>query len=306
MAKRKFTQQDIESALDINSSDSEYEDDVEYDVMYDSENDEDYIAACSSSSDEDDEFDAIASTSTRRGRLPSQRMRTSTPSPVSSSAPSTSDSTSAPAAPPDVRMQRRRRVRSEEYIPSIVDFNVSTLKTRSDFRWHCRPQSTTSTRVSARNIMFDITPGPAQQARTADNPEKSFRLLFEDKIISEIVEWTNQKIQIESQKYSHQSTTISQTSAAEPAPTRDGNKPVMGECTSSRKRCELCKPCNDKKTRYSCHKCDKAVCLGHIFPFLCELCQNSRQTVLLGPRRMCCLTMKPLNLYLRLCKTPSL
>ncbi|KAB7506860.1 Transposable element P transposase [Armadillidium nasatum] len=233
MAKRKFTQEDIESALDVNSSDSEYEDDVEYDVMYDSENDEDYIAACSSSSDEDDEFDAIASTSTRRGRLPSQRMRTSTPSPVSPSAPSTSDSTSASAAPPAVRMQRRRRVRSEEYISSIVDFNVSTLKTRSDFRWHCRPQSTTSTRVSARNIMFDITPGPAQQARTADNPEKSFRLLFEDKIISEIVEWTNQKIQIESQKYSHQSTTISQTSAAEPAPTRDCNKPVMGECTSS-------------------------------------------------------------------------
>ncbi|KAL7633073.1 UNVERIFIED_CONTAM: hypothetical protein RMT77_016649 [Armadillidium vulgare] len=215
MAKRKFTQEDIESALDINSSDSEYEDDDEYDVMYDSENDEDYIAACSSSSDEDDEFDAIASTSTRRGRLPSQRMRTSTPSLVSPFAPSTSDSTSAPAAPPAVRMQRRRRVRSEEYIPSIVDFNVSTLKTRSDFRWHCRPQSTTSTRVSARNIMFDITPGPTQQARSADNPEKSFRLLFKDKIISEIVEWTNQKIQIESQKYSHQSTTISQTSAAE-------------------------------------------------------------------------------------------
>ncbi|RXG60129.1 hypothetical protein Avbf_12500 [Armadillidium vulgare] len=67
--------------------------------MYDSENDEDYIAACSSSSDEDDEFDAIASTSTRRGRLPSQRMRTSTPSLVSPFAPSTSDSTSAPSCP---------------------------------------------------------------------------------------------------------------------------------------------------------------------------------------------------------------
>ncbi|RXG61925.1 hypothetical protein Avbf_18380, partial [Armadillidium vulgare] len=48
-------------------------------------------------------------------------------------------------------------------------------------------------------------------------------------------------------------------SIPKPAPTRDGNKPVMGECTS-------------------------------------------KQTVLLGPRRMCCLTMKPLNLYLRLCK----
>ncbi|RXG54290.1 Cytosolic sulfotransferase 6 [Armadillidium vulgare] len=177
MSKRKFTQEDIESALDINSSDSEYEDDVEYD----SENDDDYIAAFSSSSDEDDEFDTITSTSTRPGRHPSQRMRTSTPSPVSPSAPSTSDSTSAqaappaPAAPPAVKMQRRRRVRSEEYISSIVDSNVSSLKTRSDFRWHCRPQSTTSTRVSARNIMFDITPGPAHQARTADNPEKSFR-----------------------------------------------------------------------------------------------------------------------------------
>ncbi|KAL7640627.1 UNVERIFIED_CONTAM: hypothetical protein RMT77_008902 [Armadillidium vulgare] len=117
MAKRKFSQEDIESALDIsaldiNSSDSEYEDDVEYDVMYDSENDEDYIAPCSSSSDEDDEFYAISSTSTRRGRHPSQRMRTSTPSLVSPSAPFTSDSTSAqaapptPAAPPAVRMQR--------------------------------------------------------------------------------------------------------------------------------------------------------------------------------------------------------
>ncbi|RXG59441.1 hypothetical protein Avbf_18332 [Armadillidium vulgare] len=71
-------------------------------------------------------------------------------------------------------------------------------------------------------------------------------------------------------------------SIPKPAPTRDGNKPLMGECTSSRKRCELCKPCNDKR--------HDTVATNVI----------RQQTVLLGPRRMCSITMKPLNPYLRL------
>ncbi|CAL9691157.1 unnamed protein product [Knipowitschia caucasica] len=63
--------------------------------------------------------------------------------------------------------------------------------------------------------MPSFTPGPTPEASNADTPEKCFSLFFEDKIIDQIVTWTNIRIDAEAVKYRKRTGTFQRTTPAE-------------------------------------------------------------------------------------------
>ena len=69
-------------------------------------------------------------------------------------------------------------------VSRIINFGKSTVTSKSGFRWNCRPQTSTSVRIAARNIVRGYTPGPVPEARSADTPEKAMNLMFGDDIIN--------------------------------------------------------------------------------------------------------------------------
>ncbi|KAB7497543.1 hypothetical protein Anas_10777 [Armadillidium nasatum] len=126
------------------------------------------------------------------------------PIPSASAIPQTLAAT-APSVPPASSLRPRRPcnlIIDEENVPSIMQFHTSTVSSTSGFRWSCHPQKNHETGISQRNIIPPFTPGPTLQARSATTPEKCFQLLFDDTIISEIVNWTNQRIRLLLQNYS--------------------------------------------------------------------------------------------------------
>ncbi|KAK4318812.1 hypothetical protein Pmani_010235 [Petrolisthes manimaculis] len=116
--------------------------------------------------------------------------------------PSDESDVDEPAAiDPDQPVVRRRR--RERTVPPLVNFRTATVFSKSKYKWNCRPQST-SQKTPSRNILH-IHPGPTDEARVADTPDKAFRLLFSDNILDEIVTWTNVRIEIEAAMYSKRS-----------------------------------------------------------------------------------------------------
>lgn len=261
---------------DSDSEDDGQDDSLEYEVLYDSDVDEDYVPCDVQSDDDMSDVDMPPSRKKpRRTSTPKKRCRAAsisaaspatTPAvflsvaptvsisaaPTSSisaastsvfaaailasapvattSAASTASTSAAPtsavaaaspaSAPTGQRGKTRLRVRSDDNAPSIVDFKTTTMSITSGFRWSCRPQVLSATRIAARNIIAPFTPGSTREAQSAVTPEKCFTLLFEDRIVDEIVECTNKKIDINASKYGRKTATQSQ------------NRTSRGACTT--------------------------------------------------------------------------
>lgn len=213
------------------SEDEEQDDNLEFEVMYDSDIDQDYVPEHSGvESDDMSDVDISrrqpARKKPRHTSTPSKRRAATTsaaspatipaaPAASTSAAPAASPASAPAATPAGQRGRRRLRGRDDDDAPSIVDFKASTLSSKSGFRWSCRPQLHSATRTAARNIIPPFTPGPTQVAQSADTPEKCFTLLFEDRIVDEIVECTNKKIDINAAKYARKTATHSRTEPAE-------------------------------------------------------------------------------------------
>ena len=100
----------------------------------------------------------------------------------------------------------------------IVKFNSPTIKAKSkdpakSFVWNTTPFRGPDR--SSRNIISNINPGPKGVAMLAKTPGECFSSFIDDKIIDEIVEWTNQKILIENAKYKKLVSTIKETTSEE-------------------------------------------------------------------------------------------
>ena len=140
------------------SDDSENDDKLEYEELYDSGLDIDYMQS-PSESDDSEGFEGF------KKPLAKKKWRTSTPrkavtsdpvtpddstasyEPASSVVPPTTPSTSddIPVATPDASTSRGRKRRRTEDVPSVlpttVDFKKSTIASKHGFMWSCRPLS---------------------------------------------------------------------------------------------------------------------------------------------------------------------
>ncbi|KAL7641809.1 UNVERIFIED_CONTAM: hypothetical protein RMT77_007683 [Armadillidium vulgare] len=226
MSKRPFSEDEILQNLgDLSLLDlDEYvDDDLELEVMYDSDLDVDYIPTISSIDDSEEEYEPnVRKTGECHRRSKKvRRTSTSTHNSILSPMPSTSSAVDNHPIPPasiipqtpaatvpsvpstsTVRPRRRRNlIIDEENVSSIKQFCLSTMSSTSGFRWSCRPQKNLETRIGQRNIILHFIPGPTLQARSATTPEKCFQLLFDDTIILETVNWTNQRIRLLLQNY---------------------------------------------------------------------------------------------------------
>ncbi|KAL7632960.1 UNVERIFIED_CONTAM: hypothetical protein RMT77_016670 [Armadillidium vulgare] len=226
MSKRPFSEDEIRqnlgdlSLLDL---DEDVDDVLELEVIYNSDLDVDYIPTNSSSDDSEEEYEPNVRKTGECHRRSKKVRRTSTPThnsiqspmpstssdldnhpiPSASAIPQTPEAT-VPSVPStsSVRPRRRRNlIIDEENLSSIMQFSTSTMSSTSGFRWSCCPQKNLETRIGQRNIIPHFIPGPTLQARSATTPEKYFQLLFDDTIIIETVNWTNQRIRLLLQNY---------------------------------------------------------------------------------------------------------
>ncbi|KAG7161264.1 PiggyBac transposable element-derived protein 4-like 4 [Homarus americanus] len=220
-----------ENLSDLDSEDEGQVDNLEFEELYDSDIHQGYIPEPSDvesdeSSDSEVPLLPPSRKKARRTSTPAKRhgaSRSLAPAPAASMSPAPPAATSAPstsAAPaastsPARKGRRRRGGNEADNAPSIVDFHTSTVSGKAGFRWSCRPQVPSPTRTPARNIIQPLTPGPTREVQSADTPERCFRLLFEDHIIEEIVEWTNKKIAVQAAKFARQTATHSTTEPAE-------------------------------------------------------------------------------------------
>lgn len=235
MAKRKhaYTDEELEKVMNtpgstdlISESESEGEiDGLEADLLYDSDSDVEYTPLPGEDSSDDDGEEVCGGKRKKQKRKVVVISSGTSPVPTASTSDgrcatspvptaSTSDASHAPspAAIGKGRSHRRRQCET----PSIVTFNTSTLSSKSQFRWSCRPQSQTSIRTLSRNIIQSFTPGPVPgEARDAASPEEVFSLFLNDEIVNIIVKWTNQKIDILSPRYSRQTATYAHTEPKE-------------------------------------------------------------------------------------------
>ncbi|KAG7175502.1 PiggyBac transposable element-derived protein 4-like 3 [Homarus americanus] len=188
--------------------DSEVEDNLEIEELYDSDEDVEYFPLLEPESDESDEYDEGDGAPKKKKR----KIYTSTPikcrTPAVAAAPATtSASTSAAAATATTSAAapattsaaaapvRRGRRRQDAELPPVVDFNKTSISSRSKFRWSCQPQYGHTHRRLSRNILARIIPGPAQEARDVIAPEETFKLFITDSIVQECVTWTNKRIE---------------------------------------------------------------------------------------------------------------
>ncbi|KAK3883287.1 hypothetical protein Pcinc_012324 [Petrolisthes cinctipes] len=118
--------------------------------------------------------------------------------------PSTANSAAATPSLSTASSGRRRRRQAVVDVPPILQFDSTTLASKSGFRWCTRPQCSTN-RV-ARNIVTG-TPGPNAEAQTCDSLEKCFNLFIDDSFLDIVCAWTNRRIEIESIKYTKKTAT---------------------------------------------------------------------------------------------------
>ncbi|XP_066962208.1 piggyBac transposable element-derived protein 4-like [Macrobrachium rosenbergii] len=234
MAKRKhtYTHEELEKVMNttgltdlISESESEGDiDELEADLLYDSDSDVEHTLIPGEDSSDDADGEEVCG-----GKRKKQKRRvvvTSTPSKrqdLNFIAPSTSDivptastSDASHAPSPAATGKGRSCCRRQCETLSIVTFNTSTLSSGSQFRWSCRPQSQASIRTPSRNIIQSFTPGPVPgEARDAASPEEVFSLFLNDEIVNIIVKCTNQKIDVLAPRYSRQTATYAHTEPKE-------------------------------------------------------------------------------------------
>ncbi|KAK4324273.1 hypothetical protein Pmani_005113 [Petrolisthes manimaculis] len=112
--------------------------------------------------------------------------------------PSPTPASATPAEP--VPRRRGRRHASDDDVPPVVQYRTSTIASVSGFQWSTRPQTSSKTRVAARNVVHE-TLGPTHDAQNALSYRECFNLFWNDRMIEEVREWTNAKIRQEAAKY---------------------------------------------------------------------------------------------------------
>lgn len=195
-------------------SDNDEIDELECDLLYDSDENQEYLPEPGDESSDEEEDDVMMSMKKKRGKrvasTPVKRPRRTSVdrslSPIPTDVPTPIASTSATPAATD---RGRRRQRD---IPPIVTFKTTTIATPSKFRWSCRPQTPSNVRTPTRNIVSAFTPGPTPgAARNAVSPEEAFSLFFNDDLIQVIVTWTNKAIDTFASNYKRRSATFAPT-----------------------------------------------------------------------------------------------
>ena len=211
------------SQVENESDCSEVDDNLEYEELYDSDLDQDYVV---STSDDDNTFQGFKKplakkkwrTSTPRKAATSESADDSTASsePASSVVPPATPSTSraTPLSTPEASTSGARKRRRTEDQPGTIDFQRSTIASKHGFRWSCRPKTGPNIRIPARNIVR-FCPGPVKEAQDANTPEKAMLLLLTDDMIDIIVHWTNKRIELDATKYKRQSGVVGPTEPAE-------------------------------------------------------------------------------------------
>ncbi|XP_068225485.1 piggyBac transposable element-derived protein 4-like [Palaemon carinicauda] len=228
---------------EMTASDEEVEDQdqIELELMYDSDYDKDYVPSCSDSESSDNvegSEDAEkrpkkkkeTTRKTRSTSTPKKKTRIVGPNPgiypvdstsstlvdipspsspiagpsndVSIAANSSSAAPSTPAA--SGRGRRRRQAEVDVPVPPIVSFDTATLDAKHGFRWCTRPQSSTN-RV-ARNIVAG-RPGPNAEAQACHSPEECFNLFLDDSFLDIVCQWTNKRMEIVASKYKKKTST---------------------------------------------------------------------------------------------------
>ena len=237
MTRKSISKAQLEQDLNTTGMSAKYgtddisldeEDFIEIEAIYDSDQDKEYVPSIHSS-DEDSNFEGFEDISIDAGpsdievaEPPRKRARgraTSTPRKNVHLAPDVD----CPAIF-DSQIPSTSQIPSSSQISSTsssaVDlsdkmyyFNTPSLTSKSGYKWKCRP-SQTGVRIPARNII-NFIPGPTPPAQDADTEEKSFRLLFDDQIVNELVKWTNKRIALVSEKYVRKTATVSSTEPGE-------------------------------------------------------------------------------------------
>lgn len=171
--------------------------DLEVDLLYDSDEDKEYVPKLGVCSDESSDEEDYSKKKKRTKRLTSTPFKRRAPdfSTASTSAdhslapvPNDHASSLAPTASTSATPPATARGSHQRDIPPVVKFDTTTIATPSNFRWSCRPQIPASVRTPTRNIMSAYSPGPTPgAARNAVSPEEAFCLYFNYDIIQIIV-----------------------------------------------------------------------------------------------------------------------
>lgn len=206
------TEDDVEP---IGDSESEPYDYLEIELLYDSDNDIEYFPTLEPESDDSEECEEPPPKKNKRKMYIYTPVKMRTPatapaSPATTSAAATPATTSAAVTP----VIRGRRCQAVE-VPPVVDFNKTSISSRSNFQWECDPQHGQSRKMLARNVMASFTPGPAHEARLTVGAEETFRLFITDAIVQECVTWTNKRIDFVASKQKTQSATYAKTESKE-------------------------------------------------------------------------------------------
>ena len=140
-------------------------------------------------------------------------------------------------------------------------------------------------RTPVRNIVKE-KPGPKGNGCQADTPLKSFELFFDDAMITEIVTWTNQKIENVNTNYTIKPGFLYNTSVTEiraligillflgaKKSSKESTASTTQRLSAQRKRCYICHRSKDKKTKFICNECNNYVCEEHS-KWLCNQCQE--------------------------------
>lgn len=220
----------VDDLEEFRDNESDVEDNLEAQSLYDSDEDREYVPETDSESDSEGEdlqrrkIRRMFTSTPRKGRasattsaaipaastsaaVPADPATISTaadPATTSAAVPAASTSAAAPApatsaaaaAATPARGVRRGRGLQEADVPPVVDFNRTTISSRNNFRWSCQPQHSHAHRRLSRNIMGRYTPGPAHEARGVVDPGEAIKLFVTDAIVQECVTWTNKRIQL--------------------------------------------------------------------------------------------------------------
>uniref|UniRef100_A0A6A7FSW8 Transposase n=1 Tax=Hirondellea gigas TaxID=1518452 RepID=A0A6A7FSW8_9CRUS len=188
--KRALSDEEVDNMLQ-RIDEEEDEDDLQAEVMYDSDECVEYLPQIrgleASSSDEDEDDGRMRS---RKRAKSHHHLVTSTHHHNLNAAPSNASVTST---------------------ASMFHFDNPSLQGKNGYTWSTRPRSLPHTRVPSHNILRPLEIGPSAAARLAFNPQSCLDLFLDDNFIDIIVRWTNVHIDSVARGFSTQTTSYAQT-----------------------------------------------------------------------------------------------
>lgn len=186
-------------------------DDVEVEMMYDSDEGKEYMPHLSDSEESD---------SDESGHVYRIRQAYHTPTPTSVVAASTSAraaSNSASAVTPRSPPAKRRHTMGQEdpRETDLVQFTELDVQGRNGHCWSTKPTLRLTSQTPRQRITAHLEKGPRTSAMLADTASKCLELLFDDDFISEIVKHTNSTITTLTRKFAKQKVAVDRTTLNE-------------------------------------------------------------------------------------------